>query len=160
MVVDESSDILNLILIQAAAERGHGVLSVGNLVDDGGLLEATLEVLLKGLLAQGLLVLDDVVAASVASSAVASENLGTSVQVSGENRGSGQGTGKGDSGCKFEEQRVQKRESLVQKFVSTTLQQSLLTNSPAEGRVPGGDGRNECEEKDGKLEHCEICSGE
>ena len=98
LVEHVGSDVLDLVLIEAAAEGRHGVLAVGHLVDDAGLLVATLQVLLQGLLAERLLVLDDVVAAGVASSAVAGEDLGASVKVSGEHGGHGHGTSHGRGG--------------------------------------------------------------
>lgn len=90
------SDVGDVTVVKAAAKGRHGVLAVGHLGDDGGLGEATSEVRGEGVLAEGLLVLDDVVSAGVACGAVAGEHVGTVVQVGGV--GGGHGHAGGDEG--------------------------------------------------------------
>ena len=82
-------DVNDVTVVQTAPEGRHGVFAVGHLGDDGSLGEATSQVGGEGVLAEGLLVLDDVVAARVAGGAVAGEDVGTVVQVSSVGGGDG-----------------------------------------------------------------------
>ena len=54
LIVDIGGNVCDLIVIEAASECRHGILAVGHLIDDGGLLEAASKVLLKRFLAQSL----------------------------------------------------------------------------------------------------------
>ena len=54
LIVDVCGNVCDLIVIEAASECRHGILAVGHLIDDGGLLKATSKVLLKRFLAQSL----------------------------------------------------------------------------------------------------------
>jgi hypothetical protein len=67
-------DVGDVVVREAAAERRHGVLAVGDLLHDGLLVEAAVEVLLERGLLQGLLRHDHVLAARVARRAVARED--------------------------------------------------------------------------------------
>lgn len=78
------SDICNFVITQASTESRHGILSVCDLGDDGLLGASTGEVLVQGLLFQGLLGHDHVLSASVASSAVGVEDLLTGSGISSE----------------------------------------------------------------------------
>ena len=73
---------------RAPAERRHGVLAVGHLSHDGALLAAAGQVLVKRVLAEGLLSRNDVVAARVAGRAVAREQRLARLDVAGK-RGKG-----------------------------------------------------------------------
>ena len=66
LVDDVRRDVADLLVREAAAERGHGVLPVRHLSHDGRLLAPAGQVLVKRILAEGLLGRDDVVAAGVA----------------------------------------------------------------------------------------------
>jgi hypothetical protein len=90
-------NVLDLIVVQAASEGRHRVLAVGDLHHNRGLLQAAVKVRLEGFLSQGLLVLDHVVAAGVARSAVAGEHLGAGLEVGSVNSG-GEGHGAGEEG--------------------------------------------------------------
>ena len=81
-----TQDETDLLVREAAAERRHGVLAVGHLSHDGRLLAAAGQVLVKRVLAEGLLGGDDVVAARVARGAVAREQRLAGLDVAGEGR--------------------------------------------------------------------------
>ena len=101
LVEDVGCDVVDVLRVQAAAKSRHGVLPVGHLVHDGGLLETALEVLLKSVLAEGLLVLDDVVSAGMAGRTVAIEHSLSCLDVSGEDGGDGEKAGdEGGSGLR------------------------------------------------------------
>ena len=94
---DVGGDVGDVLLGETSTEGGHGVLAVGDLGDDRGLLAAAGEVLVEGLLLEGLLGHDDVLSAGVASGAVGVEDLLTGSDVTGEGRGGdAEGEGAGD----------------------------------------------------------------
>ena len=94
---DVGGDVGDVVLGETSTEGGHGVLAVGDLGDDGGLLAAAGEVLVEGLLLEGLLGHDDVLSAGVASGAVGVEDLLTGSDVTGEGGGGdAEGEGAGD----------------------------------------------------------------
>lgn len=94
---DVGGDVGDVILGETSTEGGHGVLAVGDLGDDRGLLAAAGEVLVEGLLLEGLLGHDDVLSAGVASGAVGVEDLLTGSDVTGEGGGgNAEGEGAGD----------------------------------------------------------------
>ena len=71
------------LVVKTSTEGGHGVLSVGDLCDDGLLGASTGKVLVEGLLLEGLLGHDDVLSTGVACGAVGVEDLFSVVNVSG-----------------------------------------------------------------------------
>lgn len=71
-------------IVQASSERGHGVLSVGDLGDDSLLIASTSKVGLKGLLLKGLFRHDHILSTGVASSAVGIEDLLSVVNIPGK----------------------------------------------------------------------------
>lgn len=77
-------NICDLFVIKTSSERGHGVLSVGDLGDDSLFVSSSSEVLLKGLLLKSLLGHDDVLSSGVASSAVGVEDLLSLSNISGK----------------------------------------------------------------------------
>ena len=82
LIVDVGSNIPNLFVRKPAAEGGHRILAVGDLIDDGGLLEAASEVLLEGRFLESLLGLNDVITSCVAGGAVTCEDLRAILEVS------------------------------------------------------------------------------
>ena len=92
-----SGNVGDVILGETSTEGGHGVLAVGDLGDDGGLLAAAGEVLVEGSLLKGLLGHDDVLSAGVACGAVGVEDLRSGSDVTGEGGGGdAEGEGAGD----------------------------------------------------------------
>ena len=77
---------------QLAAEGGHGVLAVGDLVLDGLFMASAVvgQIGLERILLQGALGVHHVAATHVASRAVGAEDLGAVVGISGEAGGSAQ----------------------------------------------------------------------
>ena len=93
-----SGNISDSIIVKTSTEGRHGVLSVGDLGDDGLFVSSSSEVLLKGFLLKGLLGHDDVLSSGVASSAVGGEDGFTVVNISGESGLDGKSEGNNTSG--------------------------------------------------------------
>ena len=81
-----------------SSEGRHGILSVGDLSDDGLFGTSTGKVLVKGFLFQGLFGHDDVLSTGVASGAVGVEDLFSGTNIGGDGRSDSNTKGDGTSG--------------------------------------------------------------
>jgi len=90
-------NIGNIFVRKTSSECWHGVLSVGDLVDDSLFVASTCKVLLKGILLESLLGHDHILSSSVACSAVSVEDSLSSTNITGESGGGGNTEGEGSS---------------------------------------------------------------
>ena len=93
------------IVVQTSSECGHGILSVGDLGDDGLFVAATSQVLIKRLLLKSLLRHDHILSSGVASSAVGVEDLFSVSNIASECGLDGKSEGDGTSGGSLIEKR-------------------------------------------------------
>ena len=95
---DVSGNIGNVTVIETSTECRHGVLSVGDLVDDSLLVSATSQEGGKGFLLKSLVGHDHILSSGVAGGAVGIEDLLSVVNISGNSGLDGKSEGNSSSG--------------------------------------------------------------
>ena len=108
LIIYVGRDILDVIITQFSTESWHGVLSVGDLIDDWGLFKSTVQVFNEGIFLKSFFVLNNILTSLMASRAVALENQLTSPDIGchgllrGGSNCHGCNRGNGGSSCLFE----------------------------------------------------------
>ena len=99
LVNDIGGDIADVGIIQTSSKGGHRIFAIGNLSHHRGLLHATGKVGGEGILLEGLLGHDDVLATSMASGTVRIEDRLTIANIGSKDWGRHKG-GRQGCGCK------------------------------------------------------------